>query len=1003
MLLQKFVSACFIVILVCFQANSQVYFHRNFTTEHGLSSNTTYDVTQDKEGRIWVATDNGVSYFDGDIFRNYTVDDGLPDAEIFNLHVDKEDRIWMLGSNGKISFFHHGKIVSERINQGLLRLNNEEKTWQRGFGMDASGNYWMVNQTGYFKKFRIDQRDSISLLDSGLISGQIRSEILIDEQGKAWIIAKLGLVCLSENPLKVKFPFQFDNAALGIATYFKNHLIYLKDNQLKGVLLPGGKEVFSISKSTSKEFIKLDFDLQGNLWASDLDSVYFVENLLLNVKAKLKPMQIGHKTGGFYFDKQNRIWTTSLSRGLFYYPNLQILSYTELMPENEGVISMLRKSDGSIVCSGLGAKVAYFSKNKSPKPDNRFLVNLRGRSKMKVYPSRIPGQIFFGGENGLFTMNDGTITGYFPFGVKALVETDSMLWIGSSTTAFRLPKLGLSKFKMPVPKGFSVPENAFLQFIGQRSVLPGKRIFDMDSDLQGNIWFATNRGIFKFHEKEGRSLPAMNGSDICFRHASALKIWKGNIVVFASKGIGLSFLSENKVFTLPFMKYFQGADIQRIRIYNDSLIWLCTANGLFYLRPIEGHLKFQIGKITTQNGLISNAVNDVWADADEIVVASDLGLTYLPTHLAFKKSDHALVPFNPTLTINGQQVSKVEVRIANLIENATKIELSWGCLDFESYGLHAFRYRLNGREWTKTSQFKATFSNLAAGSYSPELQAKIEGEKWGSVVQFPAFEILPVWWKRTWFLLLVFISGLFLAVGIVAAILKEKHEKELLDMNLIEANLKALRAQIKPHFIFNAINAVQYFFLNNRHEDGLEFLSKFSHLIRRILEGSEKQFHSLEAEINLIEHYLSIEKERIGLGLKVSFDIEQNIDKMKLEVPTMMIQPIVENAIWHGIGKKELPEGEILIQIKTSCVSKGQSMAKLLISITDDGVGMKPKADKVGSKTSFGLKSLQHKLELLNKKYNTTAYLQVRSPAFVEAKYPGTRIELELPIHWNKI
>lgn len=224
-------------------------------------------------------------------------------------------------------------------------------------------------------------------------------------------------------------------------------------------------------------------------------------------------------------------------------------------------------------------------------------------------------------------------------------------------------------------------------------------------------------------------------------------------------------------------------------------------------------------------------------------------------------------------------------------------------------------------KFSKTDFFnrKITYSKLQPGKYIFKLKAQMEGGNWeDAAVEFP-FEIVPAFWQTTWFKLLCFLlvgSILFLFFRWRIHSIRNKqnlqlfHEKELLDLEA-----KALRAQMNPHFIFNSLNSIKSLINKNDNDTAANYLAVFSKLIRTLFQNSDKREVSLYEEIETCKLYTQIEKMRFGNKVGFQFNVDEHIDLKDIRVPALILQPFIENAIWHGMVHKEFG-GRVQISIE---------------------------------------------------------------------------------------
>jgi tetratricopeptide (TPR) repeat protein len=221
----------------------------------------------------------------------------------------------------------------------------------------------------------------------------------------------------------------------------------------------------------------------------------------------------------------------------------------------------------------------------------------------------------------------------------------------------------------------------------------------------------------------------------------------------------------------------------------------------------------------------------------------------------------------------------------------------------------------------------------------------------------------------------------------------EKKEAEF-QKSLTDVSLSALRSQMNPHFIFNCLNSIKLYTAQNDTVAASNYLTKFSKLIRMALENSRSETVNLQNEIESLELYIQMEAMRFKDKLKYSIDVDKNVDADFIEIPPMLLQPYVENAIWHGLMHKE-DGGNITIKIANTV-----SNDALIITIEDDGVG-REKAAQLRSKTatshkSFGTKVTSERLELINKLYKTEASVTT-TDVIKNNAVAGTLVTIKIP------
>ncbi|MCB4798451.1 tetratricopeptide repeat-containing sensor histidine kinase [Neotamlana laminarinivorans] len=211
---------------------------------------------------------------------------------------------------------------------------------------------------------------------------------------------------------------------------------------------------------------------------------------------------------------------------------------------------------------------------------------------------------------------------------------------------------------------------------------------------------------------------------------------------------------------------------------------------------------------------------------------------------------------------------------------------------------------------------------------------------------------------------------------------KRKQESQF-NLKVAETELKALRAQMNPHFIFNALNSVSKYITSNNSNLANNFLIKFSNLMRQTLENSEKKDITVKEDLQLLKNYLEIECKRFVNGFKYKIEVDEELNSENVLVPPMLLQPFVENSIWHGISKMN-GSGCVTIEAKVQ-------NDMLCYTVDDNGVGRKNPNGKRHNSKSMGISITQNRIDILNKQKKANGNLKIID------KDKGTRVEITLP------
>lgn len=221
-----------------------------------------------------------------------------------------------------------------------------------------------------------------------------------------------------------------------------------------------------------------------------------------------------------------------------------------------------------------------------------------------------------------------------------------------------------------------------------------------------------------------------------------------------------------------------------------------------------------------------------------------------------------------------------------------------------------------------------------------------------------------------------------------------KQKESELKQQMAEVEMKALRAQMNPHFIFNCLNSIYFFIRQNEGTKAGQYLIKFSNLMRMVLENSLHKSVPLAEDIKALDLYIQMECMRMNNRFDYAFEIAGDIDAARVQVPPLIMQPFVENSIWHGLnGKKD--QGHLLVKVE-------HADGMLKISVEDDGTETaQPKEERLAEgivkKKSLGTGITGERLDILNKTGNTNSYFKLSDRRDDNNQYLGKRLELFLP------
>ncbi|MBK8983571.1 MAG: histidine kinase [Ignavibacteria bacterium] len=396
-------------------------------------------------------------------------------------------------------------------------------------------------------------------------------------------------------------------------------------------------------------------------------------------------------------------------------------------------------------------------------------------------------------------------------------------------------------------------------------------------------------------------------------------------------------------------------------------LWIGTMNGLIIFD------KDSVKVLNTETGLPSNEILSLYYDTTK-------NNKYIGSAKGFSSMNISEFDNNKVTAIN-VEVKKVTAEDSvyassgNYVFEPDKnnIHIDFRAINYSSPGSLSYQYKINN-EWIDIPDNYVNFSFLKKGDYRLAIRAKVVNSQWGKP-KIISFTVLPFFTET--FLFRGSLAGILFTGLIFAAYKRNKYiknkSKEKIDLNnqINELKHKALSSMMNPHFIFNSLNSVQYLVNSDQKREANDYIALMAKLIRMNLDTASNSYISLNEEIKRLDLYLQIEKLRFSDKFKYEISTGSGIDRESIMIPNMIIQPFVENSIWHGI----MPSGRdglIKLTFNFENVTVNDNTFKfLVIRIIDNGIGLTEaqKYKKDGHITK-GIQIIQDRLKLISKEKN---------------------------------
>ncbi|MFT3911266.1 MAG: histidine kinase [Ferruginibacter sp.] len=937
----------------------QPFFH-HFTTDDGLPSSQVYQAMQDADGYMWFATDRGVVKYNGYEFKTFTDKDGLNDNVIFKLFQDYKKRIWMLSFSGRIFIHEDGKIRSYEYNAKVAHLL--KAGIQLEISVDSLDNVYV---TGMTDTYHIDKDGVIN----PMIKRDLDFKLVIDERIN--IKTPVAIGGSPEGPLHSQDLLYFtkegmDSIRISSKESGRIKVIRLKNNRL---LFAMGTSLFELKNRSAVLLAKLPAvvlrffeDADQKLWICTKMGLYVVPQPgKYNEWYCYLPREY---VSDVCMDRENGYWISTIDAGIYYLVNNDVKNYNTNEKLRSAICLTTSKSE---IFAG------YFSGSlaQANTRELNFIIHDSSAKYIDCIFYDTATNVLYVGNNRFGYFRDNkffplkTVNGHsLYFGI---VKTKKDRFSGAFGSVIRIS--GDSTYR---EADFNTRINC---------------IYSSDRD---ELFLGCIDGVYKY-DPINKKITLLNEQLKDIR-VNDIKQVNGNLC-FATHGKGLMILMKDNSFKI--INESQGLcnNIIRKLAVKKNKIWCTSYSGISEIIFSDlNNFKFNITNIRTNEGLTSNEINDIALLNDTVWVASQKGISFFSENTDFVNHATPLVHFISFQVNSIYTLLKDNYRFPHTLNN---ISIGFESPLFKSNGTQLYQYKLivEGDSITGTTNNRSVqFLSLEPGTYSLFVKAINNSGINSTQASILHFTILAPWYASWWFRLLCLL--LLIVAGFVFYKRRVKKLKEKFNIEKKQASLQltAMRAQMNPHFIFNVMSSIRNYMQNNDITSAEKYLVSFAKLVRYTLDNSSKQEVSLEEELEAIQSFATLEMQRVQNGFDFEIQCDEAIDQDDIMLPSLLLQPFVENAIKHGIERLKT-RGKISVEIK-------QSGDTIFIAIEDNGVGrvqsMEWNMSNRSNHNSFGTMLTFDRIEAFNKAYNKDIKARIIDLNTVDKNRTGTRVELEL-------
>ncbi|MFD0964255.1 sensor histidine kinase [Pseudofulvibacter geojedonensis] len=895
----KQISIIFLLLIINYSF-SQNQNYINFSLKDGLASNEIYDIYQDDiNGYLWFSSDRGLSQYNGYEFKNYGKNQGVPGNVIFDFFPQTNNQIWCWTKHtNKLFYFQKGSDKFIEYKHNYLLEEVITSPYQ------------------IIKSIYLDEEGNLHLAGQKIVGN-----IIISNEGK--LIKKPKILPKKNEKLYVtidkdnkysyidntgNFNYNLDQGFIDNISFSKNVFVMLYNNKV--AIINKHKKDIELTKFKNKP---ITIDKVGN----DKIAINFIEGgvSIYDLEGNIKKSFLQKKTcTSFFIDHEGGYWFSTLKSGVFYVasPEIDCISIG-----SEEVQSMIKLNNDDLVLGFASGNVIRRSKS--------------GKNK-KIYESRLPTPSLVEYDRA----NDDL---YF--------ISDNKLFRNISNTNVKTYALGLSKPEKGVILLSSIGKVIKVKNDTVQEVKLPYRCLDA-SMYNDQMFVGTPKGLFKIFND---TVQKINHEALDCRIQDLEVDREKDKLFIATIGNGVVIYSNGNFESITNKDGLLSNNIEEIHFENDENIWIITDKGINRILLLNNHRSIE--GVSFKNIGYNNKITDLEVIGDSLFLGTSKGLLKMHKNILNKHYIN-----NPRLKIKEVLINdSIILNQSNveLLHNQNRITFNLEGVSFKDDLIYKYRLLGLNDKWYYSKNREITFASLPPGNYIFNASCLNQKELHKTISY--EFQISKPYWKEWWFYSVATIIVLFLIT--LFFYLKLQTEKSKTQNVIIEQKL--LRSQMTPHFIFNSLSVLQGMILNKEEKKSVLYISKFSKLLRIILENSRDKMVLLSEELLAIENYLTLQNLESNM-YSYTISTDNTVNTSLFKIPPMLIQPFVENAIEHAFANQQKDRS---VDIRLTYSNKN-----LICTVTDNGIGIESlKYNKNRYKKSLSTAITSERLQMLSKDF----------------------------------